>query len=86
MKIFAQVLSATTGERTTALGASREDMAAVLKRLIDEGQTEITLDDYVLVLVDDCGRLDEKVQFSQAPLMLVSTFITNWFVEGPSNV
>lgn len=85
MKIFAQILSATTGERTTALGASREEMAAVLKRLIDEGQTEITSDDYVLVLVDDCGPPDEKVRFSQAPLMRVSTFISNWFVEGSSN-
>lgn len=78
MKIFVQLVQASTGARSAAIGYPRAEVASVIRKLRDDPNVELVGSDYVLVLVDDAG--EEEWQFSTAPLMSVDNFISRFEV------
>lgn len=78
MKIFVQLVQASTGIRSAAIGYPRSEVASVMRKLRDDPAVEVCGSDYVLVLVDDAG--EHEWQFSTAPMMTVDTFISNYEV------
>lgn len=78
MKMFYQIVSALTGERTAAFSGDRGFVARLMR---DEVEKHPSLGDcLVLVLVDDAT--DKEWEFSKAPLMKVSTFVSEYAADG----
>ena len=78
MKMFYQIVSVITGERTSAFAGERGEVARIFKAEIEKRPS--MADCLVLVLVDDAT--DKDWEFSKAPLMKVSTFVSEYAGEG----
>lgn len=70
MKCFFQLVSSVDGTRTPHASDSRQSFADNLCKIFPDGSSH-----FVLVLVDD---VKEEWNFSTAPLVTVSTFISQY--------
>ena len=75
MKLFIQIVDKDSGKRSPAFSGTREELASRLANAPEFFDTS-----YVLVLVDDAT--DAAWDFSTAPLMLVSSFVSQYATLG----
>lgn len=77
MKCFFQLVESSTGRRTPAFSDTRDNFARRLKESYPVTDRDTV---YVLVIVEDADAADGQWQFSQAPMMTVSSFINHFEV------